>query len=226
MEITKYITVVNFTESTSKNNKYIVLHYTANNGDTALNNAKYFYDTYRGASAHYFVDENEIVQVVSDKNVAWHCGSTSYVHSECRNTNSIGIEMCSRQYSDGTYYIKDEVRERSLELVHYLMDKYDIPLTNVIRHYDVTGKICPAPFVNDLSLWNDFKSRLVLVEEIVEEEMRYNTVDEIKTAFSWAETTITKLVDNGYLSGSGSGLDLSQDMIRMFVINDRAGMYD
>lgn len=154
--MTKYLTTVNFTSSTNKNNLFIVLHYTANNGDTALNNAKYFYDTYRGASAHYFVDENEIVQVVEDKNVAWHCGATSYVHPSCRNSNSIGIEMCSRINSSGNYYILDDVVYRTYDLVKSLMEAYSIPIENVIRHYDVTGKICPAPMVNDQSLWTNF----------------------------------------------------------------------
>lgn len=55
-----------------------------------------------------------------------------------------------------------------------------------------------------------------------ENEMRYNTVDECP---EWAKKTILKLIKKGYLSGDGQKLDLSQDMVRMFVINDRAGVY-
>lgn len=43
--------------------------------------------------------------------------------------------------------------------------KYNINANNVIRHYDVTGKICPAPFVNDKNQWNNFKTRLTSVAE-------------------------------------------------------------
>ncbi len=53
-------------------------------------------------------------------------------------------------------------------------------------------------------------------------EVRYNTVQECP---EWARKTIQKLVGKGLLSGDGKGLDLSHDMVRMFVINDRAGVY-
>jgi len=55
-----------------------VIHYTANNGDTAEGNANYFHSINRGASANYFVDEKEIYQVVPDNYVAWHCGAKTY----------------------------------------------------------------------------------------------------------------------------------------------------
>lgn len=237
MEITQYLTVTNYTKSTTKNNKYIVIHYTANDGDTAMNNAKYFYSESRGASAHYFVDENEIVQVVSDENIGWHCGTTgSYVHSECRNNNSIGIEMCSRKYSDGSYYIKDEVVASTIELTKHLMSLYDIPVENILMHYHVTGKSCPAPFVLNTALWTNFKNKLMeeeTIEEIEEEiEMRYNKLSEMP---DYSQETITKMIEKGLINGSGTtfdenklpaDMDLSLDMIRIFVTNDRAGLYD
>lgn len=55
-----------------------------------------------------------------------------------------------------------------------------------------------------------------------ENEMRYNTIEECP---SWAQATIRKLIRKGFLSGDGQKLDLSHDMVRMLVINDRAGMY-
>lgn len=55
-----------------------------------------------------------------------------------------------------------------------------------------------------------------------ETEVRYNTVAECP---SWAQKTIQKLVDAKFLNGDGTGLDLSYDMIRMFVILDRAGVF-
>lgn len=141
--------------------KYIVIHYTANNGDTAKGNADYFNRTPNlSASAHYFVDENEVWQSVLDKDTAWHCGAKTYIHRECRNSNSIGIELCSRKDTKGNYYFKDEVVNRAIALTKELMKKYNIPVTNVIRHYDVTGKTCPAPMVNDENKWKDFLSKL------------------------------------------------------------------
>ena len=143
--------------------KYIVIHYTANNGDTSKNNADYFnrVELKNPSSAHYFVDEKEVWQSVKDTDTAYHCGTTGvYKHSYCRNANSIGIELCSRKDNKGNYYFKDATVKNAAELTKNLMVKYNIPATNVIRHYDVTGKVCPAPMVNDISLWNKFKEMI------------------------------------------------------------------
>ena len=151
----------NFKSGRTSEIKYIVIHYTANNGDTAKNNVDYFANNKNlSASSHYFVDEKEVWQSVKDENTAWHCGANTYKHSYCRNNNSIGIELCSRKDSSGSYYFKDEVVKNAAELTKNIMFKYNIPAANVIRHYDVTGKVCPAPMVNDTSLWNKFKEMI------------------------------------------------------------------
>ena len=167
MEIKKNLTTQNFNAGMISRIKYIVVHYTAGNGDKALNNTNYF-KKYRGASAHYFVDENEIYQSVEDKNVAWHCGANIYYHKECRNYNSIGVEMCSYINSKGNYAFKPKVVENTIQLIRYLMEKYNVPIGNVIRHYDVTHKVCPAPYVNDLKAWEKFKERLKEDDEMIE----------------------------------------------------------
>lgn len=151
----------NFRVGRTKPIQYIVIHYTSNNGDTAKNNADYFTKKLdKPSSAHYFVDEKEIWQSVKDNDTAYHCGANTYKHKTCRNDNAIGIELCSRKDATGKYYFKDEVVERAIALTKELMKKYNIPVANVIRHYDVTGKICPAPFVNDEKKWRDFLSKL------------------------------------------------------------------
>lgn len=193
--------------------KYLVLHYTANNGDTALSNCIYFSGANRNASSHYFVDEKGVYRSVRDMNVAWHCGSMNgYKHKYCRNTNSIGIEMCSKKDANGKFYIDEKTIANAIELTKYLMKKYDIPVENVIRHYDVTGKICPRPFVEDEMLWMDFKERL---EE--EEVKRYNTIDEVP---EWGKDVIKRLIDEGKIA-DGNKLDLTMDMIRILVILSR-----
>lgn len=163
MEIKEYLTNCNYWAGNgskgNKVNEYIVIHYVGA-VSTALNNAKYFYNTYRGASANYFVDENDIYRVVKDSDTAWHCGTTgAYKHAKCRNTNSIGIEMCCFN-NNGVIDVSDKVVERTIELVKELMAKYNIPVDNVVRHYDVTGKNCPAPMVSNPARWNDFKAKL------------------------------------------------------------------
>ena len=133
--------------------KYIVIHYTGNDGDTAQANAKYYASTVVKSSAHYFVDNKEIVQSVPDLRVAWAVGGKKYpscpqtgggtLYNICRNTNSISIELCDAK-RDGTYAPAPETVKAALELTRELMAKYNIPQKNVIRHFDVTGKLCPA----------------------------------------------------------------------------------
>lgn len=145
--------------------KYIVVHYTAGNGDTAMNNAQYFHNNSGlQASAHYFVDEHSVVQSVRDTDGAWHCGgplesSHHPLHNICMNRNSLGVEMCSDKVN-GKYVITAQTVDRTVELVRWLMDKYGIDVDHVVQHYDVTGKDCPEPWVRDESLWRKFKARL------------------------------------------------------------------
>ena len=134
-----------------KDIKFIVLHYTANFGDTAKNNAMYFSRTSASSSAHYFVDNNSVWQSVRDKNIAWHCGLGSdklnkanngaRYYDVCTNSNSIGIEMCNQ--SSEKYGVTQQTLNLTAKLVSMLMLKYKIPLENVITHFDVTGKQCP-----------------------------------------------------------------------------------
>ena len=214
----------NFTKGRKQKIQYIVVHYTANNGDTAQGNGKYFSGADRNTSAHYFVDEIKIVRSVFDKDTAWHCGAKIYRHKKCRNENSIGVEMCSKKDSNGQYYINQKTQNNAAELVKWLMKKYDIPIENVLRHYDVTGKLCPEPFAKNQKLWLDFKQKLLQSKE-VKKEMLYNYIDENMPA--WARPTIQKLVDKGALQGNEKGeLLLTDVMLRIFVANDRAGAYD
>ena len=150
----------NYTSGRTQPIKYIVIHYTGNDGDTDEGNGKYFSEPNRNASAHYFVYKNSITMSVKESDTAWHCGASSYRHKYCRNNNSIGVEMCSKKYNNGKYYIDKLTIQNTIELTSQIMDKYKIPLENVIRHFDVTGKNCPEPFVRNEEQWNTFKKSL------------------------------------------------------------------
>lgn len=123
--------------------KYIVVHYTGNDGDTDENNGKYFKNNVVKTSAHYFVDGDSITQAVPDNYVAYHCGATKYKHASCRNSNSLAVELCD-DVKNGVVYPSAATIANAVDLVKDLMKKYNVPAANVIRHYDVTGKLCPA----------------------------------------------------------------------------------
>lgn len=134
----------NYGKSRNTNNiAFLVIHYTANDGDTDENNGNYFKNNVTKTSAHYFVDDDSITQSVPDNYIAYHCGAKTYKHAKCRNANSIGIEICD-DVKNGVIYPSTKTIANVLDLVAHLMKKYNIPKENVIRHYDVTGKLCPA----------------------------------------------------------------------------------
>lgn len=223
MQINKNLTTVNYKVNNSRTIKYIVLHYTGNDGDSAKANTNYFKSVYRGASAHYFVDESEIWQVVEDDHVSWHCGDTqkftnggaSYKRI-ITNTNSIGIEMCSDKVN-GVYIITEKTLANTVELVVYLMKKYKIPLENVVRHYDVTGKLCPAPYVNN-EKWQELKERIAAA--MVEEKI-YNKLEEFNSEY---QTALKWAIDRGILKGNGSGLGLTKSEAKGLVFMHRYAM--
>lgn len=134
------------------------------------------------ASADYIVDDETVVQFNPDvKNrFCWHCGDNrnpysmgGKFHGKCTNANSIGIEVCSTnpnwQASDQAnckkWSFTDKVVANAVELVKYLMQTYNIPIDHVIRHYDVTGKLCPGIIgwnedSGNAAKWNAFKAHL------------------------------------------------------------------
>lgn len=147
--------------------RYIVIHYVGATG-SAKANCEYYASGDVGASAHYFVDfDGEVWRSVKDEDTAWHCGASKYVHPECRNANSIGIEMCVRNKGDKSatsrdWYFEDATVEGAINLTRELMAKYNIPEENVLRHYDCTGKTCPNPYVYNHTkhTWDEFRKAI------------------------------------------------------------------
>ena len=127
---------------------YIVIHYTANDNDTALANCNYFKNSNtRSAGAHWFVDRSGAVyQSIDMKRIAWSVGgfftqsngAGSY-YKKCTNTNSVSIEMCDvkSQYPSGAQIASIK------KLIAYIQSECPNAKT-IIRHWDVNGKSCPA----------------------------------------------------------------------------------
>ena len=162
-KINKKITKINFSDANRNASqiKYLVKHYVGATGGAEAN-CNYFYNKYVGASAHYFVGHNgEIWQCVEENDIAWHCGASSYKHDECRNSNSIGVELCVKKDKNGKWYYTEKTKKAAVKLFAYLMDKYGIAPDHVLRHYDVTGKTCGEPDVRSGNkVWSEFKKEI------------------------------------------------------------------
>lgn len=135
--------------------KYIVVHYTASVDGRALAVSNYFKNSSVASSAHYVVDSTSIVQCVEEGKGAWHAGNAWY------NKHSIGIEICCHKQNknsllatDKDWYFDVGTLNNVLDLIWDLQKRY--PSAQIIRHYDVTKKICPAPFVHDAQAYNVF----------------------------------------------------------------------
>lgn len=176
--------------------KYIVIHYTANDGDTDENNGKYFKNNIVKASAHYFVDDDSVTQSVPDNYTAYSVGGKKYsntattgggsFYGKCTNSNSISVELCD-DFKNGVIYPSAKTIENALELVRFLMSKYNIPASNVIRHFDVTGKSCPAYWVDGAKWKSEFHNKLT--GAVKEETPKVETVKELyRVRKTWADS--------------------------------------
>lgn len=136
--------------------QYIVIHYTGNDNTTAEQNAHYFATSKVEASAHYFIDNDNIFASVPEQDTAWSVGvkyGDAPYWGLCKNNNSINIELCTFGGE-----IQQPTIDKAVELTRHLMDKYGVPIDNVVRHYDVCHKYCPLPWINQGEvLWNLFK---------------------------------------------------------------------
>ena len=190
--------------------RYLVYHYTGNDGDKAANNAAYFQRNIVKASAHYFVDDTTVYLSVPDLKIAWSVGGSKYADADktgggtmygvITNTNSISIEMCDT-IRNGVYQASEATLANAAALGRELMEKYGILIENVYRHFDVTGKHCPSYLVN-AQKWAEFKKRL-------EVKIMDNTPSGAhKEGVEWA-------IANGILTGNSEGdLMLSQPVTR------------
>lgn len=215
MTINRKISLINYSDLNRKNEniRFIILHYVGA-VSTAKNNAEYFYDKYRGASAHYFVDDKEIWQVVEDNDAAWAIGADKY-YTDARNSNSISVEMCCYYMKNGNINVAKEVEEKAVELVKTLMKKYNIDVNHVIRHYDATRKNCPAPFVSDQERWNNFKKKLQ--EQSTEEtKEKKEYTDYEKRVRNWQDTMNLDYNSNLKLDGS-FGPDCKEEALEHYL---------
>lgn len=140
--------------------RFIVIHDTGNpsRGAGAMAHYRYLQRATRAGSAHYYVDDKEIIQTIGDSRVAWSVGDTwarkNRTRSDVTNYNSISIELCINADSN-----KAAAYKNVLELTKNLMRKFNVPADRVVRHFDASGKPCPGSWqANRWAIWWQFKA--------------------------------------------------------------------
>ena len=141
--------------------EWIVVHYTgmvATQGDPDTA-ARAIARSSREASTHYLVgdrgDRADIVQLLPVKYAAYHVGAKDDSKLiPCYNGNSIGVDLCeckldcsSSSVSCNDWYFTPQTLSNGARLIAYLAQEHGIPTDHIVRHYDVTHKRCPRPFV-------------------------------------------------------------------------------
>lgn len=153
---------VHITKADSREIKYIAIHYTAgiSSRKGSARAVKSVFITH-AVSADFAVDDAEAVQfnpdlknyycwAVGDPKNKYSKGGTLY--SVAKNRNTVSIEICSnlvkgasvREANHRGWYFTDAELQNAAKLTKALMKKFDIPIDRVVRHYDVSGKVCPG----------------------------------------------------------------------------------
>ena len=132
----------------------VVVHYVGNPGTTAHANRNYFQSLSSGrentyASSHFIVGlDGEVIQCVPLTEIAYA--------SNTRNGDTVSVEVC---HPDETGEFSPVTYDRTVELTAWLCRAFELdPETDVIRHYDVTGKECPRYYVEHPEAWDVFRA--------------------------------------------------------------------
>lgn len=145
---------------------WIVVHYTGTAASAMANARAIEKELKDPRSTHYFVDGEQVLAVVPEERAAWHIGGPDKKDTPpekrkklpVHNGNAIGVDLCEdklvydakhRSVGDRDWFFTDETEATAAELIAQIMRRHGIPLDHVVRHYDVTGKWCPRPFVGD-----------------------------------------------------------------------------
>lgn len=157
ISISRQLIDKNYTKGMLITPKYIVIHDTNNRdfGANAKFNRDYLSVNSRAkTSAHYIIDEKNIIQLLEDRWRGWHVGDKA--NDQITNSNSIAVKICVNRGAN-----IEKTMNNMLILTKSLMKKYGISIQNVVRHFDVTEKLCPKIMVEDNpSLWTSFKEAL------------------------------------------------------------------
>ena len=154
----------------------------------------------------------------------WHAGGRA-------NDTHISFEICEDGLTDSVYF--GQVYQEAVDLCVYLCKLYGLTEKDIIDHSEGYAQGVASNH-GDVKYWfTKHGKSMDTFRAAVAEQLKpavqpstpgvYNTLDEVP---DYARPTIQKLVERGWLKGNGSGLDLTRDMIRVFVIHDRAGLYD
>ncbi len=133
----------------------IAVHYVANPGSTAIANRNYFNSPDSTTSSHFIVGlEGEVILCVP-------LNEKSSATNE-RNLDTISIEVC---HPDETGEFSPVTHASLVRLLSWLCEEFSLERNDIIRHYDVTGKMCPKYYVEHPEAWEELKNQVKIKEK-------------------------------------------------------------
>jgi hypothetical protein len=223
--------------STRLSTKCIVLHHAA-----AKVCSPYQVDSWHKANGwsgigyHFFIRKDGTIYRGRPE---WAVGA----HASGRNSDSIGV--CVEGNYDEETIMPEKQKKAVKDVLSYLKAKY--PNATIKGHREVGATGCPGKYYPMSEMVNYFNNESEGKPMTVEERTKFNelvnivselqiSVDKLANPMiynyidnnmpEYARPTIQKLVDKGILQGDENGLGLTDDLLRVLVINDRAGLYD
>lgn len=183
-----------------------------------------------GIGYHYVIRKDGTIERGRPE---WAIGS----HAYGENSHTIGIHLSGD--FEQAYPTEDQV-ESCAKLIADICDRYGISIDrdHIVGHGELMATSCPGVNLKTLLFDNTIIGKAIFyfnknngISNVEPEESkqsgrsseRFNSLDSLP---DWAKPTIEKMINKGLLNGNGASLDLSLDMIRIFVINDRAGLYN
>lgn len=135
----------------------IVIHYTANPGTDALANRNYFESRKNvpdkienKVSSHFIIGlDGTIIQCIPLNEISYA--------SNNRNSDTISVECC---HPDSSGKFSKKTYNSLIKLAGWLCSKFEIKNSQIIRHYDVTGKLCPLYYVENNDKWKILKDQI------------------------------------------------------------------
>jgi N-acetyl-anhydromuramyl-L-alanine amidase AmpD len=203
---------------------YIALHHPANKSCTAEDIHRWHLaNGWAGIGYHFFVTKEGLIYEGRPLNT---------IGAQIAGHNSRGIGICV----EGNYELEQHLPEAQYKAVQELLDylKTIYPNAELVGHRDIAASACPGRYfpLNDFKKYWKGELSLTQYQELKQEltalkaqkEKVYHTIDEVP---SWGLSTVQKLQDKGFFTGvSPTDIALTETLLRVFVINDRAGLYD
>lgn len=203
---------------------YIALHHPANKSCTAEDIHRWHLaNGWAGIGYHFLVTKEGLIYEGRPLNT---------IGAQIAGHNSRGIGICV----EGNYELEQHLPEAQYKAVQELLDylKTIYPNAELVGHRDIAASACPGRYfpLNDFKKYWKGELSLTQYQELKQEltalkaqkEKVYHTIDEVP---AWGLSTVQKLQDKGFFMGaSPTDLNLTETLLRVFVINDRAGLYD